>query len=71
MSQTTIQLSDPLMAARHAPDLADPRSTNPEVEQTWRQKMIREAAYFRSLHRQPCEGKQLEDWLTAEREIES
>jgi hypothetical protein len=36
----------------------------------WRDEMIRQAAYFRSQQRTPCPGKDLEDWLAAEREID-
>jgi hypothetical protein len=35
-----------------------------------REEMIREAAYFRSQHRQPCLGKELEDWLCAKEQID-
>jgi hypothetical protein len=37
----------------------------------WREPMIRRAAYFRSLNRHFQSGKELEDWLTAEQEIEN
>jgi len=50
--------------------LPDASTTNPAVEAAWRQKMIREAAYFRSQHRRPCYGKELEDWLAAEKEVD-
>ena len=36
----------------------------------WRKPMIRRAAYFRSLNRGFQPGKELEDWLIAEREID-
>jgi hypothetical protein len=32
--------------------------------------MIREAAYFRAQLRQPCAGKELEDWLGAQEQID-
>jgi hypothetical protein len=32
--------------------------------------MVREAAYFRSQHRQPGIGRELEDWVAAEKEVE-
>jgi DUF2934 family protein len=35
-----------------------------------REEMIRQAAYFRSQHRGHFPGNELEDWLTAEREID-
>jgi hypothetical protein len=50
--------------------MADPRTTNPLVEQAWRDKLVREAAYLRSQQRSPCPGKELEDWLAAEREVD-
>jgi len=50
--------------------LPDASTTNPAVEAAWRQKMIREAAYFRSQHRRPCYGTELEDWLAAEKEVD-
>lgn len=50
--------------------MADPRTTSPLVEQAWRDKLVREAAYFRSQHRRPCHGKELEDWLAAEHEVD-
>jgi hypothetical protein len=40
------------------------------IDSAWREQMIRQAAYFRSLHRTPGPGKELEDWLAAEQEIE-
>jgi hypothetical protein len=36
-----------------------------------REVMIREAAYFRAEHRGFATGSELEDWLTAEREIDN
>jgi Protein of unknown function (DUF2934) len=36
----------------------------------WREEMIRRTAYLRSQRRAPCSGKELEDWLAAEREID-
>lgn len=36
----------------------------------WREPMIRKAAYLRALSRGFQPGKELEDWLAAEREIE-
>jgi len=36
----------------------------------WREPMIRRAAYLRALNRGFQPGKELEDWLAAEREIE-
>jgi nicotinamidase-related amidase len=36
----------------------------------WRDAMIRRAAYIRSLNRGFQPGKELEDWLAAEQEID-
>jgi hypothetical protein len=36
----------------------------------WREPMIRRAAYLRALNRGFQPGKELEDWLAAEREVE-
>jgi DUF2934 family protein len=36
-----------------------------------RELMIREAAYFRAEHRAFVPGSELEDWLAAEREVDS
>jgi hypothetical protein len=38
--------------------------------QGWREPMIRRAAYLRSLNRGFQPGKELEDWLAAEQEID-
>ena len=51
-------------------ELPDPKTTHPGIWAAWRQQMDREAAYFRSLHRQPCNGKELEDWVAAEKEVD-
>ena len=70
MTEVTIRLFDPELAAAHAPDLPDACCTHPGVERAWREKKIRDAAYFRSLRRAPCPGKEMEDWLAAEREVD-
>jgi hypothetical protein len=44
--------------------IGHPAATN------WRAEMIRHTAYLRSQRRLPCPGKELEDWLAAEREID-
>ena len=67
MIQKTIQLTD--TPKQRGPGLPDPYCTHPDVERAWRQKLIRDAAYFRSLKRQPASGKEVEDWLAAEEEI--
>ena len=70
MTETTIYLFDPQLAARHSPHLPDASCTHPDVERAWREKQIRDAAYFRSLRRAECPGNELEDWLAAEQEID-
>ena len=69
MNQETFELSWLKPAGRCA-CLPDAATTNPQVEAAWRRRMIREAAYFRSLRRQPCDGNELEDWLAAEKEVD-
>ena len=51
-------------------DMADPCTTNPITEQAWRNKLVREAAYFRSQKRGSSPGSELDDWLAAEREVD-
>lgn len=70
MTEQTLELSWRKPAGRYAcvPDAA---TTHPQVETAWRHRMIREAAYYRSQRRQPCEGKELEDWFAAEAEIDA
>ena len=70
MAETTVLLFDAELAAKHSPDLPDPCSTHPDAEHAWREKCIRDAAYFRSLRRVPCVGKEIEDWLAAESEFD-
>jgi hypothetical protein len=70
MSTHILDMTIPEVSGTRAAAMADPRTTNPLVEQAWRDKLVREAAYFRSQHRRPCPGKELEDWLAAEREID-
>jgi Protein of unknown function (DUF2934) len=36
----------------------------------WREEMIRHTAYMRSQRRASCAGKELEDWLAAEQEVD-
>ena len=43
---------------------------HPATTHGWREPMIRRAAYLRSLNRVFQPGKQLEDWLAAEQEID-
>jgi Protein of unknown function (DUF2934) len=70
MSNMILDLSKGDPCTARAPDLPDARTTSPLVEGAWREKMIREAAYFRSQHRRPCPGTELEDWVAAEQEID-
>jgi hypothetical protein len=53
----------------HAPTKHGMPSPTP-TDAARREEMIREAAYFRSQHRQPCLGKELEDWLVAKEQID-
>lgn len=69
MSTRILDMIIPKVTGTCGAAMADPRTTNPLVEQAWRDKLVREAAYFRSQHRRPCPGKELEDWLAAEREV--
>jgi len=71
MTTMTIDLYDSQLAAQHSPDRPDPNCTHPDVERAWRESRIRKAAYFRSLCRPPGCGKELEDWLAAEREFDA
>jgi hypothetical protein len=66
-----LDMTIPEVTGTCAAAIADPRTTNPLVEQTWRDKLVREAAYFRSQHRRPYRGNELEDWLAAEREVDA
>jgi hypothetical protein len=70
MTQQTLELSWLKPAGRPA-CLPDAATTNPTVEAAWRHRLIRDAAYFRSQSRPPCAGKELEDWLAAEQEVDA
>jgi hypothetical protein len=70
MNTRILDMTIPQLPGVCAAAMADSRTTNPLVEQAWRDKLVREAAYFRSQHRRPCHGKELEDWLAAEREVD-
>jgi hypothetical protein len=52
------------------PVLLDIRPYLHPATQGWREPMIRRAAYLRALDRRFQPGKELEDWLAAEQEIE-
>jgi hypothetical protein len=69
MNNEVLELSWRKPAGRPA-CLPDAACTNPTVEAAWRNRLIRQAAYFRSQKRQPGAGKELEDWLAAEREVD-
>ncbi|HEY2399295.1 MAG TPA: DUF2934 domain-containing protein [Steroidobacteraceae bacterium] len=43
----------------------------PLAFQEWRQGMIKEAAYYRFLHRGCGVGKALDDWLAAEHDVDA
>lgn len=70
MKEQTLELSWLKPAGRPA-CLPDAATTNPAVEAAWRHRLIRDAAYFRSQSRIPCPGKELEDWLAAEQEVDA
>jgi hypothetical protein len=70
MNEMMLDLYDPQLAAQHSPERPDPNCTHPGVERAWREKRIRDAAYFRSLCRAAGPGQELEDWLAAEQEID-
>jgi hypothetical protein len=69
MTEQTLELSWHKRAGRPA-CLPDAATTNPAVEAAWHDRLVRQAAYFRWQKRQPCAGKELEDWLAAEREVD-
>jgi len=69
MNEQTLELSWLKPAGRPA-WLPDASTTNPVVEAAWRKRLIREAAYYRSQKRPATIGKELEDWLAAEREVD-
>jgi hypothetical protein len=70
MNTRILDMTAPEVPGVCAAATADPRTTNPLVEQAWRDELVGEAAYFRSQHRRPCPGKELEDGLAAEREVD-
>ena len=70
MKEQTLELSWLKPAGRPA-CLRDAATTNPTVEAAWRHRLIRDAAYFRSQSRAPGAGKELEDWLAAEQEVDA
>lgn len=43
----------------------------PLAERAWREQMVKEAAYFRFLHRGCRPGQELDDWLAAEHDVEA
>ena len=70
MNAQILNMTVPEVPGVCAAAMADPRTTNPLVEQAWRDKLVREAAYFRSQRRRACHGMELEDWLAAEHEVD-
>lgn len=56
-------------AVAHAPAAVTSQS-GPLIPASLRHDMIRDAAYFRAQARGFVPGKEIEDWLTAEQEIE-
>ena len=69
MKEETLELSWLKPAGRPA-CMPDASTTNPAVEAAWRARLVREAAYYRSQKRPPGVGKELEDWVAAEREVD-
>jgi hypothetical protein len=53
---------------KHPAEMQDPC---PLAAQAWREQMIKEAAYFRFLHRGCGPGQALEDWIAAERDVDA
>ena len=56
------------IARRRPVEMKDPC---PLAAQAWRERMIKEAAYFRFLQRGGGPGRELEDWGAAEREVDA
>jgi len=56
-----------------SPESADAQMPDPcpGAEQAWRRRMIEEAAYYRYLHRGGGPGRELEDWVAAEHEVDA
>ena len=69
MNEQTLELSWLKPAGRPA-CMPDASTTNPAVEAAWRTRLVREAAYYRSQQRPAGPGKDLEDWLAAEQEVD-
>ena len=70
MSTHILEMTNPASSRVCAAAMADPRTTNPIAEQAWRDKLVRESAYFRSQKRGSGPGSELDDWLAAEREVD-
>lgn len=43
----------------------------PHAWQAWREGMVKEAAYYRFLHRGGGAGGELDDWLAAEHDVDA
>jgi hypothetical protein len=61
--------SEPIVPATSVPHNESPNLHS--AVRDWRETMIRRAAYFRSLNRPFEPGKELEDWLAAEQQIDN
>jgi hypothetical protein len=66
-----------LLPVRNAPDsdvlrpaVADASRGSPLIPASLRHDMIRDAAYFRAQARGFVPGKEIEDWLAAEQDVE-
>ena len=70
MSRHVLEMTNVGPSPACAAAMADPRTTNPLAEQAWRDKLVREAAYFRSQKRGGSRGSELDDWLAAERDVD-
>jgi DUF2934 family protein len=70
MSTYILEMTNPGSSLACATGMADPCTTNPIAEQAWRNKLVREAAYFRSQQRGGSPGGELDDWLAAERDVD-
>ena len=60
----------PILAPTASAVTPDSATISPFIEPEQRHAMICEAAYYRSERRGFCPGRELDDWLTAEREID-
>ena len=71
--KAAVEPTAPPVVAPQEPIAGKPAVAKPAVEMTPidRDQMIATAAYFRAANRQFQPGHELEDWLSAEREIDA